>query len=99
MIDPITTGMVCIALVMLALIGKGWSAQSGTSRIEAARIETTTRLEVAKIEAQKRADDMDKDLSLALEHSEEARTSAREALDLAKRFDSRLSAAENRGRR
>lgn len=99
MIDPITTGMVCIALVMLALIGKGWSAQAGASRIEAARIETTTRIEVAKIEAQKRADDMDRDLSLAIDQGEEALKLARGAADKADRFDSRLSAAENRARR
>lgn len=99
MIDPITTGMVCIALVMLALIGKGWSAQAGASRIEAARIETTTRIEVAKIEAQKRADDMDRDLSLAIDQGEEALKVAKAAKELAESFASRLNAAENRGRR
>jgi hypothetical protein len=88
MIDPITTGMVCIALVMLALIGKSWAERSGAVRVE-----------IAKIEAQRRADDMDKDLSLAIEQGDEAIKAAREALDLAKRFESRLSAAENRARR
>jgi hypothetical protein len=87
MIDPITTGMVCVAVVMLALIGKGWSAQAGT-----------TRIEVAKIEAQKRSDDLDRDVSLSLEHAEEALRLAKDAHDKASRFESRLSAAENRRR-
>jgi hypothetical protein len=95
MIDPITTGMVCLALVMLALIGKSWAERSGAVRLETMKIETATRLEIAKIEAARGEDK----LGDVIEHTEEARTVAREALDLAKRFDSRLSAAENRARR
>ena len=87
MIDPITTGMVCLAVVMLALIGKSWSAQAGT-----------TRIEVAKIEAQRAAKTADDDLDMAIKHGEEALSKATEALDLARRFESRLSAAENRRR-
>jgi hypothetical protein len=76
-----------LALVALALIGKSWSAQSGL-----------TRVEVARIEAQKRQDDLDADLSMALREAEEARKDARAAKELADRFDSRLGAVENRAR-
>jgi hypothetical protein len=88
MIDPITTGMICLALVMLALIGKSWAERSGAVRVE-----------IAKIEAQRRGDDADRDLSLAIEQGDEAIKAAKRAAELAERFESRLSAAENRARR
>lgn len=85
--DPLSIGIASGALVCLALIGKSWSAQSGS-----------TRIEVARIEAQKRQDDLDRDLSMALEQTEEALKRAKAAQELADRFDSRLGAVENRAR-
>jgi hypothetical protein len=84
MIDPISTGIIAGSLIFVALIGKAWAAQSGT-----------TRIELAKIEASKN----DGDIDMAIKDAEEARKDARAAREMAERFESRLGAAENRARR
>ncbi len=79
-------GLVC--LVVLALIGKGWSAQSGQ-----------VRLEIARIEATRRDKDREEEFSMALREIEDAVKIAKDAKELCGRFDSRLHACEQRARR
>lgn len=84
MIDPISTGIVAGAAITLALIFKAWARESGAMRIE-----------LAKIGAQRNEDR----LGDLIEDAEEARKMAQRASETAERFESRLSAVENRARR